>query len=79
MKKKRKTPLFELVFEAIVASMSYRRKEIVREELQDMIVSRIKSGDITTQEDLAEFFKTITLATTALRSIPVDVFKKISG
>lgn len=68
------------VTEAIVrASKVYARKEAVREKLQALVLQAIASGEIKSQKDLDEFFGSLDLARTALASIPLEVYLKLSS
>lgn len=72
-----KLPRF--VNEALVrASKTYQRKEAVRAKLQELVQSMVTTGEIKTQGDLKEFFDSVQLATTALASIPIEVYVKLS-
>jgi hypothetical protein len=60
------------------AHASYLKKEQVREALQAMIVDGVRSGEITSQKDLDAFIETVTMATSALKMVPFDVYKRMS-
>jgi hypothetical protein len=58
----------------VAASPAYMKKERVRSELQGIIERLIADGDLTSQEELDEFFETLTMASRALKSVPVEAF-----
>ena len=64
--------------EAIRVSKEYMSKEKVREEIQNMIVERVSSGEIKDQKELEEFWKTVDMACSALKMISYSTFKGIS-
>ena len=69
-----------LVREAkIKASPAYIKKEKTREELQQMIIQRISSNEIASVTELETFFSDISLAMTALKSIPFEVWEKLAA
>lgn len=61
--------------ETIKASHEYMIKEKIRSDLQQLIASRVSSGEINDEDDLKEFWKTIEMAISALKMIPVDAFR----
>jgi len=65
--------------EVIKASKEFLKKENVREELQEMIIEQVRSGAISSSKDLVEFFKTLTMASSALQQVPFEVYKKLSN
>lgn len=75
--------LKKLVREAIAISPKYLEKEKVRQELQSDIVAAVKSGKISSQEELEQHFQNLannpdfTLALTALRAVPFNIWKKL--
>lgn len=68
----------EIVSEAVAASTQHFQKELIRQELQNMIVDRVKEGKITDQSSLEEFFSTVDMAEKALKNIPFEIYLKIS-
>ena len=58
----------------VTASPAYVKKEKVREDIQAMLIQRIASGDIQSQEELEDFFATVGMASNALKSVPFQVF-----
>lgn len=58
---------------------SYRKKEAVRFDLQALIVSRVKSGEITSKEELDDFFKTLEMSIKALKMVPVEVYQTLKN
>jgi hypothetical protein len=63
----------------IKPSASYMKKEKIREEMQTMIVDRVKSGDIVDQESLKQFIDSMNLAMTTLSVVPFEAWKTISS
>jgi hypothetical protein len=61
--------------ETIKASREYMAKEKVREELQLMIAARVAAGEIKDEASLRDFWKTIEMAATALKMVPIDAFR----
>lgn len=53
------------------------KKELIREELQNIIVEKIKSGSIKTQEDLNEIWNSYDMSIKTLKMIPIDIWKKM--
>ena len=70
--------LESIVNESIKASAAHLKKENVRESIQTIIISQIKNGEISSQEELNEFIQTIDMSTRALKMIPFDVFVKLT-
>ena len=68
----------QIVSEVVAASSQHYQKEVIRQELQDMLVNRVKDGKIDDQQSLDEFFATVDMAKEALKNVPFDVYKKIS-
>lgn len=62
---------------AVEIPKSYRKKEAVRSDLQALIVSRVKSGEITSKEELDDFFKTLEMSTKALKMVPFEVYQTL--
>ncbi len=60
--------------ETIKASRQYILKERVREEIQNMIISRVTSGEIKNEGSLLEFWKTLEMAINALKMVPLNAF-----
>lgn len=67
----------EAVRGKVGASASYMKKEAVRAEIQGLIASKVKSGQITNQAELDDYINSITIAVTALKMIPHEVWKKL--
>jgi len=57
-------------------SKNYLKKELVRQKLQDLIISEVQNGSIKTQEDLEEWWDTADMSLKALKMIPIQVWKK---
>jgi len=63
----------------IAAHPDYMKKEAVREHIQEHVVELVKSGEITSQEELDAFWVTTDMAVKALKGVPFDVWSKMSG
>tara|TARA_Y100000310_G_scaffold221871_1_gene223456 strand:- start:1406 stop:1639 length:234 start_codon:yes stop_codon:yes gene_type:complete len=63
--------------ETVSASSEYMKKENVREQLQNMVLELIKNGDITSDDDIKEFFGTVEMASNTLKMIPFMVYNKL--
>jgi hypothetical protein len=61
--------------EAIKASKDYMSKEKIREDLQHMVTERVLSGEIKDEASLKEFWKTVEMAMSALKMVPVQAFR----
>lgn len=67
--------IHEVLLEAKVsASSEYMQKEVIRQDLQDMIASKVASGEIVDQAQLDEWFKTATMALGALKMVPIEAY-----
>ena len=66
------------IHEAIGAGLEYARKEAVRRDFQDLITEAVRSGAITSQEELDDWFKTATMALGALKMVPFGAFQSLS-
>jgi hypothetical protein len=72
--------LRRLVQEASIgASPEYMRKEAIRQRLQDDVISRVISGEISDQLSLDEFFSTIDMALRALRGVRFETYARIAN
>lgn len=75
-----------LIREVITASPEYMKKEKVREKMQGLITKQVRTGKIKDQLSLQNFLARLSadatsdqqLALTALRSIPFEVWVKLS-
>lgn len=56
------------------ASPAYMKKEAVRAAMERMILRRV--GDIETEEELRDLFKTLDMALGALKMVPLAAWKK---
>jgi hypothetical protein len=65
--------------EVIKASRSYVLREQVRAELQDIVVSRLKSGDINSAEDAEAFVQAMKAAVGILENVSFESWKLIAG
>ena len=61
----------------VSASQNYMEKEAIRQVLYDLLAERIASRKINTQDELTDFWKTLNMASRALRAIPYDTFTKV--
>lgn len=64
--------------ETIKASKEYMLKERIREEIQSLVSSRVSSGEISNEEQLRDFWKTVDMAISALKMVPFVGHKKPS-
>lgn len=64
--------------ETIKASKEYMLKEKVREEIQSIVSSKVESGEIADEEQLKQFWKTVDMAVSALKMVPLAGYKKTS-
>ena len=62
--------------EAIRASAEYAAKETVRADLQKLLQDRVASGAINDEAGLASFWKTLDMAATALKMVPLDALRR---
>lgn len=60
-------------------SAAYLKKESVRGRLQDLIVNSISSGEVTNQDQLEEFLKTLQMSLDALKMVTYDGFNKLTS
>lgn len=68
-----------LVAEARVgASPAYLQKEKVRDHVEKLIVSLVKSGEIHDQRGLDDFCSTAEMALDALKMVPVEVYARMA-
>ncbi len=61
--------------EAIKASKDYMKKELVRQRIQDLVSGMVEAGELKTDAELADFWKTAEMSIIALRMIPLGAFK----
>lgn len=61
--------------EAIKASKDYMKKEAVRQRIQDLAAAMVSSGEIKSDAELADFWKTAEMSILALKMIPFDALK----
>lgn len=64
-----------VISEAVKASKEYMKKEAVRERLQELVAGMVAAGELRSEDDLADFWKTVEMSVLALRMIPIDAFK----
>ena len=55
----------------VSASETYMKKEIVREKLQALLQDAVASGEIQNAKELEEWWKTVEMATKALKMVPL--------
>ena len=55
----------------VSASETYMKKEVVREKLQALVQEAVTSGEIQNQKELDDWWKTVEMATKALKMIPL--------
>lgn len=61
--------------EAIKASKEYMKKEEVRKRIQDLAAGMVAAGEIRSDAELADFWKTVEMSVGALKMIPIDAFR----
>ncbi len=61
--------------ETIKASREYMTKEKVREDIQRMVIARVASGEIKDEAGLRDFWKTVEMAISALKMVPVEALR----
>lgn len=61
--------------EAIKASRDYMKKERVRQRIQDLAAAMVASGEIGSDAELADFWKTVEMSVGALRMVPFDALR----
>ena len=62
----------------VAISSEYRKKETVRQQLQDLIENSISRGEVTNQGELEELLKTLQMSLEALKMVPFAVYQKTS-
>lgn len=55
----------------VSASETYMKKEVVREKLQALVQEAVSSGEVQNAKELEEWWKTVEMATKALRMVPL--------
>lgn len=65
--------LKNFIYEVISAGSNYTK--IINP--QNMLINAIKSGDIKSQDELDEWWKTVEIAIKSLRSIPFAIIKRM--
>lgn len=60
--------------EAISASKEYMKKEAVRQQLQDLVASKVAAGEIQDQRQLEEWFQAASMALMALKMVPIEAY-----
>jgi hypothetical protein len=74
-----KTLLRCFISEALnAASPEYLRKEAIKDTIQNVLVQRVSSGEISSQEGVDDFFKTVDMAARTLRAIPFEVWSTVA-
>lgn len=70
--------LTRLLNEAKVsASPEYMKKEAVREKIQEIVVDAISSGQVKSQEDLEDLWKTAQMSIGALKQVPYSAWQAL--
>ena len=72
--KKLRSIVRDMVAEAIGASKEYMKKEAVRQQLQDLIASKVTSGEIQDQKQLEDWFQAASMALMALKMVPLEAY-----
>lgn len=67
----------EVIRKKISAGSDYMVKERVRESIQNLLLTTIKGGEVKSQEELDEWWKTVEISIASLRLIPFEVAKKL--
>lgn len=76
--------IIDFINEVISASPEYALKEKIRQKLQDSIIKRIKTKNISSQQQLDEYLSKLAsnpkneLAVTALKSVPFQVWQMLA-
>jgi|LauGreDrversion4_2_1035121.scaffolds.fasta_scaffold33457_4 hypothetical protein len=66
----------DVVAEALaVASPEYMKKEAVRQQIQELIASKVSAGEIQDQKQLDEWFQAASMSLMALKMVPLDAYK----
>ena len=55
----------------VSASETYMKKEVVREKLQALVQEAVASGEIQNQKELDDWWKTVEMASKALKMVPL--------
>ena len=55
----------------VSASETYMKKEVVREKLQALLQEAVASGEVQNQKELDDWWKTVEMATKALKMVPL--------
>lgn len=63
--------------EAIRASKDYMKKEQVRQRIQDLAASMVAAGEINSDVELADFWKTVEMSIGALKMVPYNALKGV--
>lgn len=56
----------------------YKKKEVLRESIQEILKNEILSKEISSKEELLEWWKNFDMAANALRAVPFEVWYAIS-
>lgn len=62
-----------------ITGPDHDRKEAVKQHLQDMLEASIKSGEVTSQEELDDWWHVIEVSTRAMRVVPYSAWKRNVG
>lgn len=63
----------------VSASETYMKKEVVREKLQTLVQEAVSAGEIQNPKELEEWWKTVEMATKALKMVPLMAWQTTSG
>ena len=63
-----------MVSEVVKASSEYMKKEAVRQQLQDLVASKIAAGEIQDQKQLEEWFQAASMSLMALKMVPIEAY-----
>lgn len=55
----------------VSASETYMKKEVVREKIQALVQEAVATGEIQNAKELEEWWKTVEMATKALKMVPL--------
>lgn len=59
-------------------SATYKKKSLVRGDIESYVKEKITSGDVADQDQLDELLTAIQKAVEALKTVPLEVYRKSS-
>jgi len=59
----------------VSASAEYMKKEAVRQDIQDLIVKKVKSGELSDQASLDMWFAAADMSLKALKMVPIEAYQ----